>query len=95
MSLLHTHTLCTSRHAFKTFKREKYLHYGVFLPFANPLVAADFLGFEGYGAILFVADFLGAADVFFAVALFTLAAFGTCFAICLNYLNYQHKNHLK
>ena len=58
MSLLQTHTLYTYRHAFNTFKGGKYLHYGTFLPLADPLAAADFFGFEADGVILFVVDFL-------------------------------------
>ena len=43
------------------------------------MTAADLFWFKADGAILFVADFLGAADVlfvFYGVALFALAAVG-------------------
>ena len=54
------------------------------MPFADPLAAADFSGFKADGAILFVVDFLEAADVFFVFysALFALAEVGACFAVC-------------
>ena len=42
ISLLHTHILYTSRRAFNTFKKKRYLHYGSFLPFHDPFAAISF-----------------------------------------------------
>ena len=70
------------------------------MAFAYLLGAAHFFRFEADGTLLFVADFSGAADlfyVFFAVALFALAGIDAC---CDVYLSvslsvYQNQNHLK
>ena len=70
------------------------------MAFAYLLGAAHFFRFEADGTLLFVADFSGAADlfyVFFTVALFALAGIDACCGIFFSVSSsvYQYPTHLE